>query len=572
MNEVGPTTSFPTPGRPFGRYFVEAAVARGGMGAVFRVDDPTLRRRVAIKVLRNDVPADTDDLPRFVREARIAAQLTHPNIVVIYEVGDVLGVPFIAMEWIEGKSFSLCLRQGMPFDERVRILGEVATALAFAHDRGVVHRDVKPSNILVDGRGRSKLVDFGIARLSAIGSENTTQFTTREGLILGTPSYMAPEQMATSRVTSAADQFAWGVVAYEALAGEHPRHRAGPSFPFQGTADQMWNLQVPPALVEVVRRAMALDPASRFPTTRALAEAWDRAARGAPPTSTIAERRGGRYVVTHDTNVGNATNATNATNAGLGHRAPVAPNAPATLVDPPFAHLHTSAPAFAPDTSATEREKHEKRIRAFTVSALVVVALGGIAASAALFVRLRTVQSIPTSASSTGGMTTDAPASASAAPSPPPSAASATPSASAPAAPSASARAATTPKRNNAAGAGPLGGHCLCMPVRYEPDHGGSNSFCPVPPKLGRCVNRGEAVCAPSVPPEHCSDYILMTAPLDSACSGVNVEGTPRNGFIVRNCGVEALTFAGPTGTPCTAYTDTGRLTTGIVDCNDGKR
>ncbi|AKU94699.1 Serine/threonine protein kinase PpkA [Labilithrix luteola] len=264
---------FPTPGQPFGRYLVEVLLARGGMGSVFRALDTETGKHVAVKVLREDrLESQDEDAARFLREGRIASKLEHPNIVAIHEVGEVDGVPFLAMEWVDGLPLSETIRGGLSPEAQHRLLLEIAEALTFAHEHAIIHRDVKPANVLVDADGKVKLVDFGIAR-HAEPSLDPATFETRANMILGTPSYMAPEQMASSKVTTAADQFAWGVLAYEVMTGSHPRDVV-PGFPFHAPKAEFWRTDVPEKVGRVVRRATSLDPALRFESMQALVVAW----------------------------------------------------------------------------------------------------------------------------------------------------------------------------------------------------------------------------------------------------------------------------------------------------------
>lgn len=263
----------PVPGQPFGRYLVQAFVAQGGMGAIYRATDPALGRSVALKVLLPDDDA-TDSVPRFIREARIAANLAHPNVVVIYEVGNVEETPYLAMEWVDGQALRQLVGRGeVSASTRLRIIGEIASALAFAHERGVVHRDVKPSNVLIDSAGSTKLLDFGIAksiRRPANALPSGT-FQTLDGELLGTPMYMAPEQAYSANVTPAADQYAWAVVAYEVLTGKHPRDAVVPDR--TGTR-LVWPTGIDPALARIIDRAMERDPAKRFASMREVEHEW----------------------------------------------------------------------------------------------------------------------------------------------------------------------------------------------------------------------------------------------------------------------------------------------------------
>jgi len=202
-----------TPGSVFGRYVLEGRLGEGGMGEVFRAHDTTLARAVALKILRGSPDHATSEL--LVREARAAAVLSHPNIVTIYDVGEQDGVPFLAMECVNGKD--LRAHVGDPsagIDQRVRWLIEAARGLAAAHQAGVVHGDVKPANVMVANDDTVKILDFGLA-------------TAVPGCV-GTPAYMAPEQIRGEALDGRADQFAWGVTAYELLTGRPPWPREDP--------------------------------------------------------------------------------------------------------------------------------------------------------------------------------------------------------------------------------------------------------------------------------------------------------------------------------------------------------
>ena len=203
------------------RYRLERALGQGGMGAVYLAEDPKHRRRVAIKVLRPDLAAalGTD---RFLREIEVAARLQHPAILPLHDSGETAGWVYYIMPYVEGESLRDRLaRQGeLPVEEAVRILSELLDALAYAHGKGVVHRDIKPDNIMLAGR-HALLLDFGVAK--ALSASAEPAFVTTTGVALGTPSYMAPEQAAADKeVDHRADLYALGVVAYELLAGRRP--------------------------------------------------------------------------------------------------------------------------------------------------------------------------------------------------------------------------------------------------------------------------------------------------------------------------------------------------------------
>ena len=221
----------PRVGEPFDRYLIEERLGAGGMGEVFRAQDTKLRRQVALKIVRVDPTSGkgsaSEGAARLLREARAAAALVHPNAVAIFDVGELDGCAYIAMELIEGRNLRAYIGDAsVPIDERVRWLGDVARALASAHRAGLVHRDVKPENVMIRSDGTVKVLDFGIARrvqgATASATTREADTITCEGVVVGTPSYMAPEQLRGDALDGRADQFAWGVLAYELLSGALP--------------------------------------------------------------------------------------------------------------------------------------------------------------------------------------------------------------------------------------------------------------------------------------------------------------------------------------------------------------
>ena len=247
-----------------GRYEVVDLIGRGGMGALYRARDPRIGRFVAIKQLRRDF--DTPELrDRFSREAAAAGSLSHPNIVTIYDVGEEDGLPFIAMEYVRGETFTdvLGLRPPLSVSRKLQLMEEVCAGLAHAHEAGIVHRDIKPANLILGAEGTVKILDFGIAKLSASG-------ITLPGVILGTLNYMAPEQIRGDAVDARADVFAAGAVLYELLT-----HRQA----FPGTAsvevlDKILNgspkpiaescPDIDPRLVDLVHFALEKNPDHRI--------------------------------------------------------------------------------------------------------------------------------------------------------------------------------------------------------------------------------------------------------------------------------------------------------------------
>jgi tRNA A-37 threonylcarbamoyl transferase component Bud32 len=266
-----------------GRYEIEDLVGTGGMSSVYRARDTVLGRRVAIKILHEHHSSDDEYVERFRREARAIARLNHPNIVTIIDRGEFEGRQFIVFEHVPGDNLKdLLRRQGpLPVADAVAIAHQVARGLAFAHEHGIVHRDVKPQNVILDETGSPKVTDFGIAR-----SLDPKEGLTDSGTLLGTSDYMAPEQARGMRVDERSDQYSLGVLLYELLTGEVPY----PAETFMAAAMRHVNDPVPsvrerrpdvPLDVDaVVARAMAKDPGERFSSTAAMAAALEAALAG----------------------------------------------------------------------------------------------------------------------------------------------------------------------------------------------------------------------------------------------------------------------------------------------------
>lgn len=207
-----------------GRYEVLEHIGQGAMADVFRAYDPSINRPLAIKVLKGELRQHPQYAPRFLREAKAAGALSHPNIVTIYDVGELDGYPYIVMELLEGEPLdSVLQREGaLPVDQVLAIGVQLADALAYAHAQGVVHRDIKPSNIILSRDGRTtKIVDFGIARVAEGGElEMAETLKTQVGQVLGTPRYMSPEQALGREIDGRSDLFSVGVILYELLTGK----------------------------------------------------------------------------------------------------------------------------------------------------------------------------------------------------------------------------------------------------------------------------------------------------------------------------------------------------------------
>jgi eukaryotic-like serine/threonine-protein kinase len=201
-----------------GRYRLEARIAAGGMSTVYRALDETLERQVAVKLMNREVASDSDQLERFRREARAVAQLSHPHIVGVIDAGEDDGRPYIVLEYVEGETLKERIRRlgRLPITEAVAYAIEIARALGAAHARHIVHRDVKPQNVLIDHEGSAKVTDFGIAR--TLEEEGLTA----DGRVLGTTDYVSPEQALGQHVTGQSDLYSLGVVLYEMLTGEVP--------------------------------------------------------------------------------------------------------------------------------------------------------------------------------------------------------------------------------------------------------------------------------------------------------------------------------------------------------------
>jgi serine/threonine-protein kinase len=248
-----------------GRYELQELLGTGGMSSVYRAHDTLLERGVALKILHEHHHEDEEYLERFRREARAVAQLSHPNIVTVIDRGEEQGREFIVFELIEGENLKELVERGGPLPvRRVLELGvQIGHALAFAHAQGLVHRDVKPQNVLLNGDGLAKVTDFGIVRsLDAVG-------TTETGTVLGTSHYIAPEQARGERVDTQTDVYSFGVVLYELLAGEVPY----PGDNFLSVAMKHVNEPVPNVLerrpdtplrlASLIERSMSKQPADR---------------------------------------------------------------------------------------------------------------------------------------------------------------------------------------------------------------------------------------------------------------------------------------------------------------------
>ncbi len=259
-----------------GRYRLLYRLGTGGMADVWAAEDSMLGRHVALKFLLPRYAQDEQFVERFRREAAAAAGLQHPNVVSVYDRGEHEGVPFIAMEYVEGASLKELIERGLTVDEAVEITRQVLAGARFAHSKGIIHRDLKPQNVLVDAEGRARVADFGIARAGA--SE-----ITQTGSVLGTAQYLSPEQAQGLPVSAASDLYSVGAMLYEALTGQVPFEADTPvAVALKQVSEQprppsQLNPQVPRALDAVVLRALAKDPANRFASADEFLRALDRA-------------------------------------------------------------------------------------------------------------------------------------------------------------------------------------------------------------------------------------------------------------------------------------------------------
>jgi len=270
------------PGTSFGPYRIIATLGRGGMASVYRAHDPSLDRDVALKVLPPEFLHDPSFAERFRQEARVAAKLEHAHVVPVHAFGIEGGRPWMAQRLMPGGSLADQLKAGPLAPTRVAaILSEIGSALDYAHAHGIVHRDVKPANVLLDDSGRAYLADFGIARLLEGSS-----VATATGLVQGTPSYMAPEQAMGERPGPAADVYALAVMAFECLTGRVPFTGTTPmAILMKHVSDpvpEVSSAEVAPPLAAALRRGLAKAPAARWPSPGAFATALVEAARTLP--------------------------------------------------------------------------------------------------------------------------------------------------------------------------------------------------------------------------------------------------------------------------------------------------
>jgi serine/threonine protein kinase len=271
-----------------GAYTIVREVGRGGMGRVYLATDARLGRNVALKALPPELTFDTAHRDRLRREARAAAALTHPGICTVYALEELDGDLFIAAEFVDGTTLRYQLDSGRRPSptELTRVAGELAAALAHAHERGVVHRDLKPDNVMMTSDGRVKILDFGLARLAT--PDASVGPVTQPGTVFGTPAYMAPEQLQGQTADARSDVFAFGVLLYEYACGIHPFAAATPL----GVAGRILEsepqsvtqrrLDVPPAVAAAIDQCLAKAPSGRLESGTAIVRALERGSEARP--------------------------------------------------------------------------------------------------------------------------------------------------------------------------------------------------------------------------------------------------------------------------------------------------
>ncbi len=265
-------------GTRLGRYEIRSQIGAGGMGEVYLANDTKLDRKVALKILPPEFAADNDRMSRFVREAKSASALNHPNIITIHEIGESDGTHFIATEFIDGKTLNEYAKANpLNYTAALEIAIQVASALDEAHQAGIVHRDIKPDNVMVRANGLTKILDFGIAKLSTPTESNeeaatAIQAQTQAGMIIGTPQFMSPEQARGRDVDHQTDIFSFGVVLYEMLSGASPFKGETVSDVIAAvlTKEARPLANVPPELAAIVQKSLQKDKQKRYQTAKDL--------------------------------------------------------------------------------------------------------------------------------------------------------------------------------------------------------------------------------------------------------------------------------------------------------------
>jgi tRNA A-37 threonylcarbamoyl transferase component Bud32 len=316
-------------GNFLGRYQLVRVLGRGAMGVVYEGLDPKLNRQVAVKTILKSQMLDqqlaAEYSARFIREAQAVARLNHPNIVTVFDFGNEAEVAYLVMEFIRGKELKTYLDAKHLFGiaETVGIVCDLLEALDYAHNNGIIHRDIKPANVMLDGGGRVKLTDFGVARLS----DSAGQEGTRAGTMVGTPSYMSPEQIKGMPVGAGADLFATGVLLYQCLSLQKPFIGNSEWDIWQKIVNEdppplaTYRAMVPAALERTVLRALAKDPKDRHPSARALIAELKAAVAGATFDADATRLVGGRSAAPGGDQTGSVAPTRAGTQGGTGHHA-----------------------------------------------------------------------------------------------------------------------------------------------------------------------------------------------------------------------------------------------------------
>ncbi len=390
----------PLIGREIEGYLIEKLLGKGGMARVYRGQDMRLGRYVAIKVIEPQAQADPEYTVRFQKEARAVAQLQHQHIVSIYRFGEVGGLFYMAMQYIDGADLGWILKdfaqdsELMQYEDVLRMMSQIGSALDYAHSRGVIHRDIKPSNIMLDKEGRSILADFGLALVQTEGTR---------GEIFGTPHYIAPEQAVTSAgVVPQSDQYSLGVMLYEMLTGGLPYEGESPmdialahmSEPLPSPLER--NPDLHPAFVSVLERVLQKEPEDRYPSCAALVADLERA---------IREQTQQPSTLTRVSLLGVSDQVKEFRNAH-----PLPPLPAAVVAPPASTPRQLSKPIAAATQRATppntiRRPTHQRQMWTFVMIASAVVAVVGIMAVLALM-STNNSTSLPTA---TAAVVADAP-------------------------------------------------------------------------------------------------------------------------------------------------------------------
>lgn len=353
-----------------GRYTIHAELGVGGMATVFRATEIALEREVAIKVMSTEMASTPGAFERFRREARVAAALSHPHIVPIYAIGEDPKLAFFAMKFIEGRGLDSILKKDpmQPIESVVKTIATVGRALSHAHEKGVVHRDVKPANVMIGNDGWIYVTDFGIAK------RDDAQGLTQAGTVIGTPAYMSPEQFNGVAITGGADQYSLGVVAYEMLAGRAPfngpslgeimrGHLLEPPPPLRTL-----RIDVPTGVVDVVHRMLEKDATQRFATLADAAAALEAAGSGAKGTPAR------RTVPTASAGVPPRGGVATATAAAAAARAAMSPTTPIPRSNP---SIQTSGARRTGATPLPRPVEQPKSSAGALIVFLVLAAAGG---------------------------------------------------------------------------------------------------------------------------------------------------------------------------------------------------